>query len=132
MARLTYSRIEDWLTSRGVTTPMRPGPRGYDSPDKLVVVTLQPGAGTLMEDLFDVPAFQLRSRGSVENYADAETLAFELDDLVLSADLPATLEGCYVDAMGRTGGAPVALGPPDSGGRFEFVCSYWARCQTNL
>jgi hypothetical protein len=117
-----------WLTNLGWDTtqeygfPILPGAYVPDEPDKVVIATPVPGPGYLLEAAADGGAFQLRTRGGQLDQAGAEAAAYRLDALILGASFPArTASGQVIIHIHRLGGQPALLGPPDDGGRYEYV-----------
>lgn len=98
--------------------------------DRAIFAFPTTGPGPLLEQQFTVPTFSLRFRGVQDQgadgvgYADAEALAFDTDKRLLTADLPATINGRHVTRLGRTGGDPTFLFR-DSAGRSHFACNYY-------
>jgi hypothetical protein len=128
---LATTSVINWLTNLGwdVTqesgAPIVPGPYVLQEPDRIVVVSPTPGPGYILEGDADVSAFQARVRGSQNDQADAETLAYLLDSLILRATFPVTIDGRVLIHVHRLGGTPSPLAAgPDPGDRYEYICSY--------
>lgn len=110
------------------------GPYIPPRPNRVVVATLSPGAGTLREDLFDQPAVQLFFRGDQNDLSGQSTanIAKAYDQAVLFGATAANTtvrddQGGYLGrlvAAQRAGGAPSAIGPPDNASRVEMTCTY--------
>jgi hypothetical protein len=117
-----------WDAREEKGAPVVPGPRILPSPDKLLTFTPVPGPGYVLEGDADASAFQLRTRGPQNDQAAAEALAYLADSLILRASFPAVLDGGQVLIhVHRLGGTPSLLAPgPDTGSRFELVCTYIA------
>lgn len=114
-----------WDASQEAGAPVVPGPLILEMPDRLLTVTPTPGPGFLLEAAADASTFQARVRGSQNDYADAEGLAYALDSLILGASFPAIVGGYTLIHVHRLGGTPSPLsGGPDLGDRFEMVCTY--------
>jgi hypothetical protein len=98
--------------------------------DRAVFAVPTTGPGPLLEQEFVVPTFQLRVRGPQDQgvdgagYTVAEDDAKSLDVLLLTADLPVTIDGRHVTRLGRTGGGPTFF-RRDAGGRSHFTCNYY-------
>lgn len=127
---LTATALVTWLSGYDIT-PVYPGAYWPDSPDRLAVITMQPGAGLLLEGAMDAPAFQIRIRGGQNNPGDAEQIARAYDYVILTA-APLDLDGARVGVITRSGGAPAPLGGPDSAWRQEWTCTYVARVASYL
>lgn len=146
----TPSLLVRWLTSLNVPAndeygrqlvPLA-GPFIPPQPNRVVVATLGPGAGTLREDLFDQPAFQLFVRGDQNDLSGdtAAVVASAYDKAVLFDGDAANRtvlddDGSYLGrlvAVQRAGGAPAPIGPPtaDNGWRVEMTCSYVLQVST--
>ena len=137
-----------WLTSLQVDaadeygTRIVPtaGPYIPPRPNRVVVATLSPGAGTLREDLFDQPAFQLFCRGDQNDLtgATAGAIAQAYDRALLfnAAAANTTVVDDHGARLGRlvgvqrAGGAPSPIGPPDDGHRVELTCTYVLQVST--
>jgi hypothetical protein len=134
---LPTASVIKWLVSLGwdVTeetgAPVKPGPYVPEMPDRLVVITSTPGPGFQLEAAADAQVFQARVRGPQMDQDAAEELAFSLDGLILGASFPAVVDGRTIIHCHRFGGAPAPLtGTPDSGDRYELVCSYLLTAST--
>ncbi len=141
MSRLTTTMLAEWLAQH-VTSGARviPG-RLPDMPNRVIGITRGSGAGPEMEGLFDVIGISIRCRGGENNLADAEDIAWEVDDIFMGKHPSARAENfligagdasVFVNGIGRTGGGPsqVYLSDPDS--RFVFTCHYFAYVSTNV
>jgi hypothetical protein len=92
------------VRSRGVET-------GFPSqPDRLVIVARTGGPGLALDAVFDVPSFQIRTRGAQNDPDDAETLADLVDRLYLDAAMPMTLDGRHVVYIRRVGSPRLKTG----------------------
>lgn len=134
---LPVSGVITWLTGLGwdatqeTGAPIVPGPLILEMPDRLVTVTATPGPGYILEAAGDASAFQARVRGAQDDYADAESLAYTLDALILGASFPVTVAGRTLIHVHRLGGTPSPLsGGPDLGDRFELISSYVVMAST--
>lgn len=128
---LPSASVIAWLTSLGwdITqesgAPIFPGPYVPPEPDRCVIVTATPGPGFVLEGDGDAGAFQARVRGGQNDQADAESLAYLLDSLILAASFPVTVGGQVIIHVHRLGGTPSPLsGTPDTGDRYEFTTTY--------
>ena len=110
--------------------PVLPGPYIPPMPDRLVIITKAPGSGFLWEGSGEGNLVQIRVRGmqsprDVQSYADAESLASQLDSLIYGANFPITVNNQLIIRAWRSGSAPVVLGAgPDDADRYEFACNY--------
>lgn len=124
---LRTSDLIAWLEQQ-VNDPSITFVPGYyvpDMPDRIVIVTVTSGAPMATEELvIDRPTFQVRSRGAQNDPADAEKVAWAVDDAIRLAPFPATLPCGQLKAVARVAGAPTVLGPPDDADRTELTCSY--------
>lgn len=125
-------KLEDlsaWLKAapRNITTPIRLKTLP-ETPDVVVVLTATGGYPLEIEDSYDVPTFQVRTRGLTA--IQARDLAYQLDAAIIDAVPPFTLgvggNAKRVIDRGRVGGPP-ADDVTDERGRSECVCNYWIR-----
>jgi hypothetical protein len=89
----------------------------------LIVVTPWPGGGLDMEAIFDRAAIQLRTVGPQMDYAKAEQLAMDCDNVFVSFMLSQTVNGKWWLSATRAGGSPALL-QKDDGDRYHFYCNY--------
>lgn len=137
MSNLTAKAIVDHLKAH-TTRQARviPG-RLPELPNRVISVVLTSGAGFTMDGLFDAVGFSVTCRGGENNFADAEAIANEVDD-ILSGKAPDVksmsfyLGNVYVDVIGRTGSGPTQLPIPDVQSRFMFTCNYYAQVATDI
>lgn len=116
-----------WLESRvnDVSITFVPGFYVPDMPDRIVIITVTSGGPWAGEEMaIDRPSFQARSRGRQNDPADAEAVAWAVDDAIRLAALPASLPCGQLKAITRSGGPPTVLGPPDDADRTELTCGY--------
>jgi len=131
---LTYDDVRT-LISDGLTVKnynplpvFQPGP-GPDldaqdsSPYQMVVVQLLAGLGQATEGLFDKASFQIRAIGPQGDYTSAETLARDIDQVLMATVASRSASGKWGLPLYRTGGAPALL-MQDNGDRYHFICSY--------
>jgi Bacteriophage minor capsid protein len=137
---LVASDLAAWLNTSPIQWPVvpqgssesvvavRPGPYIDPLPDRLVTVTMRPGAGTLGEEQYeDRPGFQVRSRSAQGFESDGEQIAWAVDRWLRRFLPPVfTPGGTLIKAVDRTGGQPATLGPPDNSMRYVFTCNYIA------
>jgi hypothetical protein len=113
--------ITDWITGLGwdgrqeLGYPVLGGPYIPPSPDRLVVITGGGGPGYLTEEpATDGSNFQVMLRGAPEDPLGAESAAQLLDDLILRAGFPVTIDGTVICTVSRVGSGPTPL-PYDPG-----------------
>jgi hypothetical protein len=100
-----------------------------DMPDRLMMVTLLPGAGLTMDDMFDRPSFQVAIRGDQFAEQTPEADMRKLDyELIKGLQYPHALWGDYVVTCSRTGGGPSPIQSYDKGRRVTYTCTYWVLC----
>lgn len=141
MSRLTTTKLADWLrpliTSQAKVVPGRLP----DMPNRVIGITKSSGPGLVMEGLFDVIGFTVSSRGGENNFADAEDIAGNVDDILIGKHATVGSENfligtgvasVWVSQVGRTGGEPIQLALPDSQSRWTFTCNYFAYVSTNV
>jgi len=124
------SLVAEVMRSWFETTFDRPtylGPSLPDMPDDVIIITLMPGGGLVMEGLIDQPAFQVAVRGAQFGEVTADVKANQIDKALLWGDYPHTFWGGRVSSCTRTGGAPSPLGSFDKGRRAMYTCSYIVR-----
>lgn len=129
--RFTTTLLIDWLRPQIQSEARLFAGREPDN-GRVIVVTMQPGAGLQMEGLFDSPAFQIRCRGAENNYQDAENIALDVDSILLASPTSFDIGDVRVDYIGRSGGAPQALPFTDANSRYVFTCNYYAVASTGL
>lgn len=103
------------------------------SPGRVIFLTLGGGAGVTSEDLFDRPFITCRVIGDQGDYADAETLAQQLDHMFLAVNQVANRQigTARVLYVARAGGGPVLL-EKDSADRYHFTVTYITETGTGL
>lgn len=146
--RLTTKKLTDWLRPQITSGARVVAGRLPDTPNRVIGIVMGTGPGLDMEGLFDIVTFQVSCRGAEQNLDDAETMAMEVDDILIGRSVDPLYSsenfviasesedvmdlGVYVSQMGRTGGSPSQLTLPDSQSRFTFTCSYFANVSTNI
>lgn len=106
-------------------------------PNRVVGIIPVQGPGLVLDDMFDVVAFQIQCRGAENNIDDAENIALEVDDVLIGTHpgfwFGDSERGAWCSGTGRTGGGPALLSPlPDQQSRFTFVSTYYAEVSTNI
>lgn len=120
---LTSQAVADWLKSKGVNESFSTDGKIPTQPDRLIIVTITGGAGTLRERTFDQAFVQVRVRGRQRDNRDAEALAGQVDDVFMAAVPPVVLDGRRVVSIDYVGGPPGFL-QRDNAERAHFACSY--------
>lgn len=123
--------IMDWITSLGwddrqeLGFPLVAGPYVPPSPDQLLIITGGGGPGyTTEEPATDASNFQARLRGDPDDPLGTESAAQLLDNLILRASFPVTIDGTVICTVSRQGSGPTPL-PFDPGDRrTEFTSNY--------
>ena len=123
--------IIDWIVSLGwnVTPetgfPVFPGPWILVSPDRSVWVTLTGGPGYVTEEgSADAWGFQARVRGTANDQYGPEAAAQLLDNMILNASYPASVDGISIQVVHRLGSPPTPLPVDPSDQRYEYTCNY--------
>lgn len=121
-------KIEDlstWLKAapRSVTTPIRLIVQP-ENPDTVITIADYGGYPLEVEDVIDVPSFQVRCRSDVP--ITARNLAQQIDGFFLNTTRPFMLGTSRVIDFGRVGGAP-SFDDTDDRGRTDYLCNYWLR-----
>lgn len=139
---LGYSDVRDFvsaaLTAKGYGSAghpalptFHPGPPTIQalykqSPNALVFLTVGNGIGTLKEGLFDQPFIVVRVLGLQRNYDHAETLAHDLDEILMAVEtqMVGNTRTLYI-----TRNAPPQLVDFDSADRYHFQATYIAEAK---
>lgn len=123
--------IIDFITAAGWNVqqeqgyPLFPGPLILDEPDQSVWITGTGGPGYVTEEgAADAWSFQARVRGPSDQPLVAEAAAQALDNLILNASYPATIDGVNIQVAHRLGSPPAPLPVDPKDLRHEFTCSY--------
>lgn len=127
--------VTEGLNSKGYTGAnfplLDPGPvtmkrLQMKTPGSMLFLTVGNGIGLSVEALFDLPFVVVRVIGAQNDYDGAEALAYDVDDLLLSANgLMGTAHVLYVT---RTGGAPQLIDFDDAE-RYHFQTTYISEVQ---
>lgn len=107
---------------------LNPGPATLDrlhkiSPQAMVFLTVGNGAGLTVETLYDRVFITARVIGVQNNFDYAETLAFDIDNLLLDAVNGVRIGGARTLYVTRTGGAPQLVNF-DAADRYHFQATY--------
>lgn len=116
--------------------PINPGPASNAplqkiSSQMIVFATVGAGAGLTMESLFDRPFITIRAIGLQQDYESAETLAQDIDRILLTRRAGGTIGSAKVLYVTRTSGAPALL-EQDLANRYHFTCDYITETQTGF
>jgi len=106
------------------STLINRGPYIPPMPAKLVTFTFIGGAGALAEGALDDQQFQMRVRGDANDQTGPEAMAYQYDELLMSAPIPQVIGSLNLRTIERSGSPPSPLGPPDDGDRYEYVSNY--------
>jgi hypothetical protein len=103
-----------------------PGPSTIEglrkkSPNALVFLTVGNGIGLKTEGLYDLPFVVVRVIGPQRDFAAAETLAYDIDNLLLAVE-NSTVGGARTLYITRN--APPQLVDFDSADRYHFQTTY--------
>lgn len=101
------------------------------SPGPIVFATVGNGAGLTLEQTYDQPFITIRAIGAQGDYTGAETMATDIDRLLLAINGNGMVGDTKVLYVTRSGGAPQLI-DYDSGSRYHFQCTYIARSETGL
>lgn len=126
---ITATLLQAWLTGLvgDPEVPVLPGPYVPDMPDRLVVVTVLPGAGLWgnAEPAIARPSFQVLCRGDQgDDGAWVEDFAHTLDKKIITAGRVHLDTGDWLLSITHTGGLPASLGAEDDGDRHVVTCTY--------
>lgn len=119
---LVLADVTTWLEALGITVPILDGAWIPPDPDRIVLVSLAGGPGMLYERAYDRQAVTLRTRGAQRVPSDAEALAAEVDDAVLSVIPPVAVGAGHVNDIDRV--SPPRFVAMDKAFRNEFSATY--------
>jgi len=138
---MRYSDVESFLQDGLTGLGYKPLPVFSPGPSQLVVERKAPGSmvfatfggglGPTSEEHFDRPFITIRALGKQRDFTGAETLAWDIDTLLLAVDGNAIVGTAKVLYIVRTGGAP-ALVDHDSAERYHFQSTYIVETQTGF
>lgn len=129
---MRFSEVKAFISSvLPERTLIHPGPDDPEVPTHFVLVTPSGGAGLTVEDLFDARGFQIKSVGRQNDYDSAESMAWDIDALIIGVDSSRMIGSTYVLSFTRSGGPPEPLYTDDAN-RTHFVCSYTATVQSSV
>jgi hypothetical protein len=114
-----------WDGTQELGYPLFPGIEILTEPDRAVFITGTGGPGFTTEEMAtDTWTFQARVRGPTDEPYEPEMMAMRLDQMLLSAPFPLSVDGVQILAANRAGSPPTPLPLDPSDLRHEFTCSY--------
>jgi hypothetical protein len=122
--------VIDWISSIGWNTMQETGyplypPPILDEPDQSVWLTMTGGPGFVTEEGgLDAVTFQLMTRGPSDDPFSPEVAAKTLDQMILAAAFPVTIDGVTISHAHRLAGPPAALPVDPADLRHTFTCNY--------
>lgn len=93
------------------------------SPNAMVFLQVGNGVGLRHEGIIDSPFITVRVVGPQHNYTAAETLAYDVDDILLGVGGNTTIGTAKVLFITRSGGAPMLI-DFDAADRYSFQTTY--------
>lgn len=134
LPRLKVQHIIDWISPQLQSeVTVVAGRLPVANPSRAIGIVTQPGRGFDQEGEFDNPVYLFQCRGGVDNFSDAEDIAYEVDSLILASSTNFDIaENVTVDQINRMSGAPSAAPITDAQNRWIFSCSYVVRVSTGL
>lgn len=135
-----YTFIQAGLTAKGYGTPgnpamptFHPGPSTIHqlwnkSPNSMVFLTVGNGAGLAKEGVFERPFIVARVIGPQMDFTAAETLAYDVDGILLAVDTNTQVGTALTLYITRTAGSP-QLVDFDAANRYHFQTTYIAEAQ---
>lgn len=113
-----------WVITQEVGYPLLPPPV-LDEPDRSIWITLTGGAGYMVEEgPPDAWTFQALVRGPSDDPFSGEIAAITLDQLILAAAFPVTIDGVTISHAHRLGGPPAAVPVDPADLRHTYTCNY--------
>ncbi|MGE5612681.1 MAG: hypothetical protein ACM3UO_00200 [Bacillota bacterium] len=138
LTALGYSTLNPMVNDdAGRTMPLfKPGPVSAQQLQKLdrgPIVFLQVGGGPglAVEQILDNVFTSIRAIGPQDDYEFAETLALDIDSLMLAITSNGMIGSTNVTCVTRSGGRP-ALMDFDDAERYHFQATYVIQAQTGL
>ena len=123
----------DWITAMGwdgaqeLGFPLFPGTYIIEAPDQAVFITSTGGPGFVTEEGgADAWQFQARIRGTTDDVYGPEIAALRLDQMILGARFPITVDGITIAHVHRAASPPTPLPVAPDELRHEFTCQYIA------
>jgi hypothetical protein len=140
--RMTSKVFAEWLAPQITSGAEVIAGRLPEVPSRVIAIEMAPGAGLMMDGMFDVVSFQISCRGAENNLSDAEEIAIEVDNIMIGGTSQSTENvtisigtdgiGVYVSGMGRSGGGPSQERISDAESRWVFTCNYYVIASTNV
>jgi hypothetical protein len=131
--RFKVQHLIDWLAPQLYSDAVLVPGRLPTMPHRAVGLILQPGRGFDQDNNIDQPAILFQSRGGIDNFSDAEDIAYEIDSIFMTVPSEFDIaDNIYVESIQRQGGAPSAMPLTDAQNRWVFNCAYIVRTFTNL
>lgn len=129
---ITFKAIRDYIAPQlqNEVGVIAPGPDDPETSGSFIKITRTGGTGLEAEGILDLIEFQFDCVGLQYDYDSAESLALEVDRLVLGI-LGRTIGGVRVVSVWRSGSPPTPL-EVDEAQRHHFACSYLWRVQSGL
>ncbi len=128
--------VVNWVKTLVTTQAIVVPGRIPDIPKRFIGVAMVPGSGLVLEDTFDVVAFQLTCRGGERNLADTENIADQIDRAILrhgsGFHLGTGSDRVWVEGLGRAGAGPSAAPLRDSESRWITTTTYWMSVSTDI
>jgi hypothetical protein len=115
--------LAGWLKSKGVDEEFDTDGHIPSRPDRRVIISGTGGPGESGERTRDALSFQVRTRGRQNVPGDAEQLAWQVDDAIMGAIAPLSINGTRVISIQRQGGPPGFI-LRDTARRAHFSCNY--------
>jgi hypothetical protein len=131
--RFKVQHLIDWLTPQLYSDALLYPGRLPTMPHRAVGLVTQPGRGFDMEGDLDQPVILFQSRGDIDDFSDAEDIAYEIDSIFMP--VPSNFDitdDVHIESISRQGGAPSAMPLTDAQNRWVFTCPYIVRTFTNL
>lgn len=139
---ILFSDVSTWLAEKLVendisTKPLYiPGSQtdpknAKRATQEMVFINIGSGTGTNTEMLFDGVFVALIVAGRQANYESAETLANQLDRIMLRVSTKTQIGQANVASINRSGGAPAQMAR-DNADRYIFTCSYLVDTELGL
>lgn len=135
---IRYTDLQPWVAAKMVALGHTdvlwvPGPPTatrlmQKTPNAFILLSIGNGAAPTTELLFDQPFILARVVGRQNDLASAETLAFDLDKVLLSVDQKTLIGTANVLSIWRTGGPPGQVSFDDAE-RYQYQTTYIAEAQ---
>lgn len=128
---IVWTDIQSYLEANGVKAGLARRGEGVqdvdtmnDTPGPMYIISRSVRPGWLTEERSaQWASFQIRAIGDQNNYDYAETLAFQIDAILVGVDVAVTMGTVRVSGVQDLGGGPTLL-TKDTSGRSHFTASY--------